>query len=91
MQPSSDTASSSATLYDASELHVTRVRALRGPNYWRLAPVIACDLALGSLDHVSSAELPGFAHRLVTALPSLEDHKCSVGRRGGFLERLREG
>ncbi|HEY2896612.1 MAG TPA: cyanophycin synthetase [Gemmatimonadaceae bacterium] len=92
MQPSStDSASSSATLYDASELRVTRVRALRGPNYWRLAPVVACDLALGSLDHVCSLELSGFSERLVAALPSLEEHKCSLGHKGGFLERLRQG
>ena len=29
---------------DAFEFRVSRVRALRGPNYWRLAPVIACDV-----------------------------------------------
>ena len=91
MQLSTDSASSSATLYDASELRVARVRALRGPNYWRLAPVVACDLALGSLDHVSSVEMPGFTDRLIAALPTLEEHTCSVGHRGGFIERLREG
>jgi len=91
MQPNLDSASSSATLYYARELRVTRVRALRGPNYWRLAPVIACDLALGSLDQVTTAELSGFTDRLVAALPSLFDHKCSVGHPGGFIERMREG
>ena len=91
MQIIPDTASSSATAVDARELRCARVRALRGPNYWRLAPVIACDLALGSLDAVPTAELPGFADRLVAALPSLVEHKCSLGRRGGFIERLREG
>src|SRR4029077_1940504 len=30
-----------ASRVDANELRVTRVRPLRGPNYWRLAPVIA--------------------------------------------------
>ncbi|MDB4910199.1 MAG: cyanophycin synthetase [Gemmatimonadetes bacterium] len=91
MQTLPTSASSSATLHEASELRVTRVRALRGPNYWRLSPVVACDLALGSLDHVSTAELHGFADRLVAALPSLVEHKCSLGHRGGFFERLREG
>jgi cyanophycin synthetase len=91
MQTPSDSASSSATLFDASELRVTRVRALRGPNFWRLAPVVACDLALGSLDHVSTAELPGFTDRLLAALPTLVEQKCSPGHRGGFIERLREG
>src|SRR5690348_10106515 len=32
----------SIPVIDPNELRVTRIRALRGPNYWRLAPVIAC-------------------------------------------------
>jgi hypothetical protein len=42
------TASAIPTL-DPSQLIITRLGALRGPNYWRLSPVIACDLLLGSL------------------------------------------
>jgi cyanophycin synthetase len=76
---------------DATELRVTRVRPLRGPNYWRLAPVIACDVRLGALESRSTSELPGFADRLVAALPSLHEHPCSRGSEGGFVERLREG
>ncbi len=94
MQSSPSTASSSAataTSVDPAELRVARVRALRGPNYWRLAPVIACDLALGSLDHVSTADIPGFTDRLMAALPSLVEHKCSLGQRGGFVQRMHEG
>ncbi|MEO5579523.1 MAG: cyanophycin synthetase, partial [Gemmatimonadaceae bacterium] len=76
---------------DPAELEVTRLRALRGPNYWRLAPVIACDLRLGKLEKVTSADIPGFADYLASVLPSLESHKCTRGKRGGFLERLQEG
>jgi cyanophycin synthetase len=73
------------------DLRVTRIRALRGPNYWRLAPVIACDVALGALEHISSADLPGFTERLTSLLPSLQEHECSRGTPGGFAERLHEG
>src|SRR5688572_26119578 len=73
------------------ELRVTRIRALRGPNFWRLAPVIACDVALGALDDVTSADLPGFADRLTSLLPSLHEHECTRGTPGGFVQRLREG
>src|SRR3954466_4470817 len=76
---------------DADQLEVRRIRALRGPNYWRLAPVIACDVRLGNLEQVTSAEIPGFADRLLRCLPSLREHPCSRGGRGGFAERLREG
>src|SRR3954469_10212949 len=75
----------------ADDLRVTRVRPLRGPNYWRLAPVIACDVRLGSLETRSTAELPGFTDRLLAALPTLREHPCSRGTEGGFVERLREG
>ncbi|MFL5468508.1 MAG: cyanophycin synthetase [Gemmatimonadaceae bacterium] len=76
---------------DADQLQVSRIRALRGPNYWRLAPVIACDVQLGSLEQVSSAEIPGFYERLTEAIPTLAEHHCTRQEAGGFLERLREG
>ena len=78
-------------LIDAEQLEVSRIRALRGPNYWRLAPVIACDVQLGSLENVSSVDIPGFYERLTEALPTLAEHHCTRQEPGGFLERLREG
>ena len=88
--------SSSATLatspvVDPTELRVARLRALRGPNFWRLAPVIACDVQCGALEHVSSAEVPGFVDRLIEALPTLHEHPCTRGTAGGFVQRLHEG
>jgi cyanophycin synthetase len=78
-------------IIDAGELRVSRIRALPGPNYWRLAPVIACDVELGSLEHVKSADVPGFYERLTDAIPSLAEHCCTRQEPGGFLERLKEG
>src|SRR4051812_10000529 len=76
---------------EAAQFSVSRLRALRGPNYWRLAPVIACDVRLGALESVTSATIDGFAERLVAAIPTLHEHPCSRGTAGGFIERLREG
>src|SRR3954471_21566582 len=75
----------------AQELQVSRIRALRGPNYWRLAPVIACDVRLGSLEQLSSADIQGFNEHLLAALPSLHEHPCTRGGPGGFVDRLQEG
>ncbi|PYO08007.1 MAG: cyanophycin synthetase [Gemmatimonadetes bacterium] len=72
-------------------MQVSRIRALRGPNYWRLAPVIACDVQLGGLEQISSADIPGFYERLTEAIPTLAEHHCTRQEPGGFLERLREG
>src|SRR5687768_4414641 len=87
----SSTAAAPASSVDPNDLRITRLRALRGPNFWRLAPVIACDVHLGALETVTSAEIPGFADHLEAALPSLAEHPCTRGTPGGFLERLREG
>ena len=89
-QPNSH-GSLAASPIDPNDLRVTRLRALRGPNFWRLAPVIACDVRLGSLENVSSADLPDFADQLLRTLPSLHEHPCTRGSAGGFVERLREG
>src|SRR5688500_11002668 len=77
-------AGGAASAVDPNEFRVTRLRALRGPNYWRLAPVIACDLRLGALEEVSSADMPHFTPRLLEAIPSLHEHPCSRGESGGF-------
>jgi cyanophycin synthetase len=76
---------------DPAQLEITRLRALRGPNYWRLAPVIACDLRLGLLQSVTTADAPDFTARLLAALPSLHSHPCSRGHPGGLMERMEEG
>ncbi|HJU91102.1 MAG TPA: cyanophycin synthetase [Gemmatimonadaceae bacterium] len=80
-----------AGVLNADDLRVSRLRALRGPNYWRLAPVIACDVTLGSLEHITSADVDGFPDRLTSVLPTLYEHTCSRDQPGGFVERLREG
>jgi cyanophycin synthetase len=86
-----DASQATTSGFDPHDLRVTRIRALRGPNYWRLAPVIACDIAMGPLEKTTSADIPDFTARLIAAVPSLETHKCTRGHRGGFVERLTEG
>jgi cyanophycin synthetase len=68
-----------------------KVRALRGPNLWANFPVLEAWVDLGPLKDSPSDELPGFNDRLTAWLPSLVEHRCSVGTRGGFFERLRRG
>src|SRR5687768_8652605 len=68
-----------------------KVLALRGPNIWANFPVLEAWVDLGELRDTSSDEMPGFNDRLKAWLPSLIEHRCSVGERGGFFERLRRG
>jgi len=46
---------------------------------------------LGMLEDWPSDRIPGFNEALVELIPSLEDHACSLGRRGGFISRLHDG
>ncbi|SHG49046.1 cyanophycin synthetase [Massilia sp. CF038] len=68
-----------------------RVNHLRGPNIWTYRPVIEAWLDIGALEDFPSNKLPGLYERLVAWLPGLIEHRCGVGERGGFLERLKEG
>ncbi|MBC7684269.1 MAG: cyanophycin synthetase [Bdellovibrionales bacterium] len=68
-----------------------RVTHLRGPNIWTYRPVIEAWLDIGALEDFPSNTLPGLYERLVGWLPGLIEHRCGVGARGGFLERLKEG
>ena len=61
------------------------------PNYWAREPVIRLLVDLGVLEEYPSNTIPGFTDALVALLPTLEDHACSLGRRGGFITRLRDG
>jgi cyanophycin synthetase len=72
-------------------LRIIETRVLRGPNYWAREPVVRMVVDLGVLEEFPSNLIPGFSDALVNLLPSLEDHACSLGRRGGFITRLREG
>ncbi len=72
-------------------LSIRHTRILRGPNVWARVPVIHLVVDLGDLEDRPTNTIPDFTERLVALLPSLDDHVCSVGRRGGFIERLRQG
>ncbi|OZI19652.1 cyanophycin synthetase [Bordetella genomosp. 9] len=67
------------------------VVALRGPNIWTYRPVLEAWVDIGELEDYPSNTIPGFYERLSTWLPTLIEHRCSPGVRGGFLQRLREG
>ena len=74
-------------------MKILKVQTLRGPNYWsiRRQKLIVMRLDLEGLADKPSNLIPGFYEGLVQALPSLVEHFCSPGCRGGFLSRVQEG
>src|SRR5919106_5615899 len=75
----------------STEIRITALHSLRGANFWSQRPVTRLDLVVGRFEEVSSAEVPGVAEALERALPGLVEHECSIGQRGGFLQRLARG
>ena len=72
-------------------MQIRKVQTLRGPNIWANFPVLEAWVDLQGLKDSSSDELPGFNDRLKAWIPSLVEHRCSIGEPGGFFERLRRG
>jgi cyanophycin synthetase len=74
-------------------MKILKTQTLRGPNYWsiRYPKLVVIRLDLEDLSDRPSNEIPGFYDGLVALLPSLVEHYCSPGCRGGFLSRVQEG
>lgn len=72
-------------------MRIVSQRALRGPNFFARFPVIYMVLDIQDLEDRPSDTIPGLPDRIKAAIPSLIEHRCSPGRRGGFFERLDRG
>lgn len=72
-------------------MKILKVNKLRGPNIWANYPVLEAWVDLEELKDTSSEMIPGFNERLMNWLPTMVEHRCSVGERGGFFVRLRRG
>lgn len=74
-------------------MKILKTQTLRGPNYWsiRYGKLIVLRLDLEDVADRPTSDIPGFYEGLHQALPSLMEHFCSPGCRGGFLSRVQEG
>jgi len=72
-------------------LNIRQTTVFRGANIWARMPVIHYVLDIGELEDRPSNAIPGFYEHLTELIPSLYEHGCSLGKPGGFLQRLREG
>src|SRR4051794_12685019 len=72
-------------------MHIRKIRHIPGPNVFHDKAIEIMTLDLEDLAEVCSVDLPGFIDRLLEILPGLNEHHCSPGRAGGFVERLHRG
>lgn len=66
-------------------------QVLRGANIYSYRPVIVMTIDLGEYDEIQTSQIEGFVEKLLEMIPSLEDHRCSEGVKGGLITRMREG
>jgi cyanophycin synthetase len=72
-------------------MEIRKILVLRGPNIWSRHPVLEAWVDLQDLKDSPSDSIPGFNDRLIAWLPTMVEHRCSIGERGGFFQRLRDG
>ena len=72
-------------------MRIESIGPLTGPNVYSYNPVLLMQLDLGELAERESREFNGFNERLLSILPGINTHHCSLERPGGFVTRLEEG
>jgi len=72
-------------------MQIRKIFDLNGPNIWANSRVLEAWVDLGHFEELPTDKLPGFTDRLMERLPSLIEHQCSIGERGGFRQRLETG
>jgi cyanophycin synthetase len=72
-------------------MKVLDIKTFGGPNIWSLSPVIKMKLDLEELEERPSNKIEGFTDRLLTLIPTLQSHRCSIGEPGGLIQRMMDG
>ena len=74
-------------------MKIVEIKVLKGPNYWsvRRTKLIQMKLDLEEMEQRPTNLIDGFRGRLEKMFPTMIEHRCSVGTRGGFFERVEEG
>lgn len=74
-------------------MKIVEIKVLKGPNYWsvRRTKLVQMKLDLEEMEQRPTNSIDGFRHRLEKMFPTMIEHRCSVGSRGGFFQRVDEG
>lgn len=74
-------------------MRILSINAMKGPNYWsvRRHKLIVMVLDLEDMEEKPTNKIPGFRERLEALFPTMIEHRCSIGSRGGFFQRVDEG
>lgn len=72
-------------------MNLLRTKVFPARNVYAHFPVIRVDVDLEKYVEIPTCDIRNFNQGLITLLPGLKQHKCSVGTEGGFIKRLERG
>ena len=74
-------------------MKIIKVQALRGPNIWSIQrkKLIQMRLDLEEMEQFPTNKIEGFKDRIEAMFPTMIEHRCSEGCRGGFFSRVERG
>ena len=74
-------------------MKILKIQALRGPNLWSIQrkKLIQMRLDLEEMEQYPTNKIDGFRERLEAMFPTMIEHRCSEGVRGGFFMRIERG
>jgi len=74
-------------------MKILKTQALRGPNIWsiRRKKLIQMRLDLEEMEQFPTNKIEGFRERIEAMFPTMIEHRCSEGCRGGFFSRVERG
>lgn len=72
-------------------MDILSVRSYKGRNIYSHRPVIKAVIDVGSMYDTPTKAIRSFNESLISILPGLKKHYCSLGYEGGFAQRLIEG
>ncbi|NNT71758.1 cyanophycin synthetase [Flavobacterium sp. IMCC34852] len=74
-------------------MKILKIQALRGPNIWSVQrkKLIQMRLDLEEMEQFPTNKIEGFRERIEAMFPTMIEHRCSEGVRGGFFSRIERG
>jgi cyanophycin synthetase len=74
-------------------MKIDKIQALRGPNIWSVQrkKLIQMRLDLEEMEERPTNKIEGFRERIEAMFPTMIEHRCSEGCRGGFFSRVDKG
>lgn len=74
-------------------MKILKIQALRGPNIWSVQrkKLIQMRLDLEEMELSPTNKIENFRERIEKMFPTMIEHRCSEGERGGFFSRIERG